>query len=128
MVHPHYPNYRVLLRPLVIQGVLIPRGFVWDGCSIPGVARWLMGKPFDSDLADAGLLHDYLYETHKATRLKADQMFRKELLADGAGALRAEIMYAAVRAFSGSFYEIEVSWAKFIQEPQLTRWEQQANR
>ena len=122
--HPRYPEFRILTQAVTIRGLKIPRGFVWDGCSIPKVVRPLMGNPFDSDLDDASLLHDYLYETHKATRAKADDLFRIELLSAGVSAARVSLMYTAVRLFASSNYSNESEWSKFVSEPQLRRWEQ----
>lgn len=121
--HPRYPEFRILTQAVTIRGLLIPRGFVWDGCSVPATVRPLMGNPFDNDLDDASLLHDYLYETHKATRAKADDMFRQELLAAGVSTARAALMYTAVRLFASSNYKIDMSWPKFVLEAQLRRWE-----
>ena len=121
--HPRYPEFRILTQSVWIQGLKIPRGFVWDGCSIPKAVRPLMGNPFDSDLDDASLLHDYLYETHKATRARADEMFHAELLAAGVSAARAGLMYTAVRLFASSNYDDESKWSKFVPESQLVRWE-----
>lgn len=36
----------------------VPKGFVWDGASIPTVFQWLMGSPLDKEYVLASCLHD----------------------------------------------------------------------
>jgi hypothetical protein len=120
--HPQYPAFRVLLHAYEIRGIVVPRGFVWDGCSHPSATRWMLGDPFDGPLRDAPLLHDYLYETQRVPREIADELFHRQLLADGAGRVRAGLMWAAVRVAASGHYKRSSDWPKFILEDTLTSW------
>lgn len=121
--HPQYPEFRVLLRAHQIRGFIVPRGFVWDGCSIPSAVRWLIGDPYDGPQRDAGLLHDYLYEKWKVQRAIADELFLRQLVDDGASQSKALTMWSAVRLFASGHYGKQSPWPKFVDETQLRRWE-----
>lgn len=118
-VVPGRSRERVCLAPQMAQGVLIPRGTIWDGASVPAVFRPLIGDPFDGPFALASLLHDLLYGTRKATREIADLLFWQELIANGAGTARADIMYRAVRMFAWGAYGSKI---EFATEEQMTAW------
>jgi hypothetical protein len=65
--------------------LVIPRGFITDGSSIPWYARWLINR---RRTRTAGLVHDYLYRTPGIgiTRRQADFVWR-DLAAVNAGLL-----------------------------------------
>lgn len=85
----------------------VPKGFVYDGASIPWWAWALIGHPGDGRFAEAAALHDWLYESHQVSRSIADAVFlelllRKTAPSDGAPPVavpkwKANIMWAAVR-------------------------------
>ncbi|MBK9949917.1 MAG: DUF1353 domain-containing protein [Nitrospira sp.] len=125
IVHPLYPELRVLLCEQEIRGITIPRGFVWDGASIPGVIRPWMGDPFEGPNRDAGLLHDYLYATCYIPRGQSDELFHRELLADGDAAYEAYLKWAAVRVAGAKHYGAKREWSKFVSEKTLRAWEVQ---
>jgi len=80
---------------------VIPRGFEFDGASIPRMFRSSVASPLDPETARAGLAHDYIYRTqpHGWTRAEADLMFLCFLLEDGLPVNRALKAYLAVRLF-----------------------------
>lgn len=123
IAHPRYPAFRILLRAKEVRGFVVPRGFVWDGCSIPGIVRGVIGTPYDGPQRDAGLLHDYLYETWKVTRKDADELFYRQLLDDGASRAKAYLMWSAVRLFAAGHYKQSSDWPKFIEESELRKLE-----
>lgn len=125
IVHPLHPEFRVLLWEQEIRGFKIPRGYVWDGASIPGIIRPWMGDPFEGPNRDAGLLHDYLYSTCKVPRAPADELFYRELIADGDAAYEAKLKWAAVRVAGGPHYGAKREWSKFVDEATLRVWEDQ---
>lgn len=43
------------------EDYFIPRGFEWDGASIPHLLRWKYGDPFDPVHRVGGLIHDAIY-------------------------------------------------------------------
>lgn len=119
VVHPLHPEFRILLVEQKIRGFTIPRGYVWDGTSIPGLIRPLMGEPYEGPHRDAGLLHDYLYETMSVPRAQADELFYRELLADGDSKVAAYLKWAAVRTAAASHYGSKSEWPKFVDEQTL---------
>lgn len=125
IVHPLHPEFRVLLVAVKIREITVPRGYVWDGASIPGLVRPFMGEPFVGAHRDAGLLHDYLYETCKVSRSQADELFYRELLADGDSKPSAYLKWLAVRTAAASHYGGKPPWPKFIDEATLKVWETQ---
>jgi hypothetical protein len=111
---PSNRKFRVLIAPWTIavslppnrvQGVTVPRGFVWDGASVPKAFRWLIGDPWECEFQAASLVHDYLYWSHKATKADADLIFRDLLISSGAKSWVASLMYAAVKSFAQSNYD-----------------------
>lgn len=120
--HPGKAGYYVTVRSQQIQGIVVPRGFSCDGASIPRGGRWLFGDPFEGPNRDAGRLHDWLYAQGLLPRDKADDLFYRQLIADGCPAWKAQIMYRAVRWFGGPH------WRRFdtyllIPDTMLQAWE-----
>lgn len=84
----------------------IPRGFEWDGASIPKAAQWLIGKPMGK-YALAALLHDWLYAsrilgTTRKGRIEADELFYTVMEQLRISWWRRKAMYRAVRI--GGYY------------------------
>lgn len=88
------------------ETVVIPRGFLFDGASIPKwVPKWIIGSPFDPEFMLAALVHDWLYWSRQWPQEKADDALRGLLLASGVGSLRSGAMHRAVRSFGASRYK-----------------------
>jgi hypothetical protein len=95
----------------------IPRGFEFDGASIPRAFWFWVGSPFEPQFWEAALIHDWLYLTHILPRNIADEAFRLALLQAGVGAVRARIMWAAVRSPAGALaYRTDKEDAKYLAE------------
>ncbi|MBQ6351764.1 MAG: DUF1353 domain-containing protein [Lentisphaeria bacterium] len=79
----------------------VPRGFEFDGASVPRLFRPAVGSPLDPEMARAGCTHDFIYRTQPEgwTRAEADLMFLCFLLEDGLPVRKALKAYLAVRAF-----------------------------
>lgn len=96
-----------LLAPfvVVVKGKLIrvPLGFVTDFASVPRIplAFTLFGGIGDR----AATVHDWLYSTGEVSRQEADEILKTLLVAEGAGGLRASLMYAGVRVGGGAHYK-----------------------
>lgn len=84
-----------LIDPVEIHGFWIPAGYKTDFATVPK-AFWSIIPPIGRSNR-AALLHDYLYDNRIGSRIFADQLFKKILLEDGVGKLKAEIMYLGVR-------------------------------
>lgn len=111
-------KHKVLLTDFYFQidgyGLVIKKGFTWDGASIPWVMRWKYGTPFDGVHLVGGLIHDAIYANavyiptqitptciprHLAdfTRFQADNIYFALIRKYGAVMLRAFKEWAAVR-------------------------------
>ena len=89
-----------LNKSIIIEGVLIPESFKWNGASIPPMLWAILGSPFSPKLMVPSLVHDYLYIHGKAlgfSRKQVDKLFRKLLLANGVPEEDAETIYLGVR-------------------------------
>ena len=69
-----------LTRPLVYSdGLVIPQGFISDGCSMP---RWLwslLGHPFFHRFLREAIRHDWYYKNQCVSRRAADLWFFRAL-------------------------------------------------
>jgi hypothetical protein len=76
--------------------VTIPVGTVSDGASIPRWAWSLIAHPFEGTVLRAAVLHDHLIATRADWSALAHRRFYRALRAEGAGVVRAAVLYAAV--------------------------------
>lgn len=79
------------------QSFTVPAGFLTDGASIPRFAWFTTGTPYDPRHIRAAVVHDYLYQVNRITRLEADAIFRALLIQDGVSRYQASKMYWALR-------------------------------
>ena len=88
--------------PLVYQGhthrIEVPAGFVTDFGSVPWWGRWLVPR-WGWKWTKAYVIHDYLYRTQPEgwTRKDADGLMRRIHREEGAGALKRNVAWMAVR-------------------------------
>lgn len=92
-----------------VDGVdyVIPRGYRWDGASVPRPFWASFGHPFDQRHLVAGLFHDAAYDGvfGPIERKDADAMYRTLLRAHGVNIVQAYVEWAAVRACGGLHYK-----------------------
>ena len=83
------------------RSVLVPRGFEFDGASIPRFFWRLICAPLSPEAARAARDHDWVYRKQPAgwTRKDADLMFYCRLIEDGLAPWRAGLAYRGVRLF-----------------------------
>jgi hypothetical protein len=82
------------------QVILIPKGFRFDGASIPNLVWGLINlKPTDAQVLIPALAHDFFYTYHIFSREKSDKLFRDLLVQNGVNKWKVETMYRAVRMF-----------------------------
>jgi len=98
--------------PSVFPDITIKRGFMWNGASIPKVARMILSNE-EFGVLEASCAHDLLYANGgranselKLTRKQSDTIFRHELKSYGIGSVRAYLAYKAVRIFGGSHWNV----------------------
>lgn len=79
----------------------IPRGYICDGASVPLIAQPVFALAGGSrmTLIRPGVMHDYLYSTHRHTRRSADRYFREYARQEGLGVIAAWGAWAMVRMF-----------------------------
>lgn len=82
----------------------IPKGFYFDGASIP---RWLWDRlpRDDSRILFAATVHDWLYVNRMFTRKLCDRMFLEIMEQEGMPWLYRKAAYYAVRAFGKGPWE-----------------------
>ncbi len=93
--HWHQNTRWRVVEPVEIDGVLIPKGFVTDGASVPRMLWWLF--PPTGRYMEAALLHDYLLQEHP--RYYADHQFLSSMTRLGVAKWRRQVMFYAVRIF-----------------------------
>ena len=86
------------------QWIIVPEGFITDGCSIPRL-------PFIYLLAgdkaeEAGYVHDWLYTSQMFPRETCDAILREAVIAMGYDEFLANSMYDAVRMFGASHWAL----------------------
>lgn len=98
----------LVLEPFVYHSavaqrtITVPAGFVFDGESIPPIARSFAGDPS----LRAGCVHDWLYASHLLNdRDLDDKVYREVLLADNVHVVDADKKYGAVSTYG------ERAWA-----------------
>lgn len=92
-------------------GFVIPAGFMTDGASVPRPV-WAVLASSDPDILYPAFAHDYLYAVWgkipnglTLTRQQCDETLRELMLAIGAPAWKAALVYAAVRAGGSSAWD-----------------------
>ena len=79
--------------------ILVKKGLVTDGASIPRICWTTTGSPFLPSYIRAAIIHDYLYKTQKIPRKTVDGIFRDILKEDGISFYQRSKMYWALRSF-----------------------------
>lgn len=77
----------------------IPRGYRWDGSTIPRIFWRLIGSKDDPQFLNASLVHDKICENKNLVnydRQLSSMIFREILITSGVPKVKAYIMYYAV--------------------------------
>lgn len=77
------------------RSVTVPKGFVHDFASVPGIATPLV--PTHGPYNRAAIVHDFLYWAAPCTRLQADNLFLISMIEAGVAPWRRWGIYRAVR-------------------------------
>ena len=97
-----------LLEPLVFcfdkdLTITVPTGFETDYASIPRLFRFFF-SPTEKGVWRAAILHDWLYANAPVSRRFADSIFVYAMKSDGAGFLKRNLIWLAVRLFGWLFF------------------------
>jgi hypothetical protein len=94
-----------LVDSVMVEGILVPKYFRWDGASIPRILWRVIGTPFNPMFMAPSMVHDYLYSNPgKMSRKDVDKLFLKLLLHNGVDEDLAETIYTGVRLGGGSHF------------------------
>ena len=80
----------------------IPKGYCFDGATIPRFLWRVIGSKTDNTFLIAALIHDILCENHgyvNNDRNFSSKVFRALLISGGVGKVKAQVMYLAVDNF-----------------------------
>lgn len=86
--------------------ILIPKGYDWDGATIPFGFRWLIGQKGKPEFLIPSCVHDKLCENHQFinnNRYLSSLIFRELLIAFGVSKFKANLMFNAVDNFQKLF-------------------------
>ena len=80
--------------------IMVPKGFVSDGASIPQCAWSIVGNPLSEYLEEA-VVHDWLYSAHNHewSRSEADLIFRELMWNNDINRAKLVTMWMMVRMF-----------------------------
>ena len=74
----------------------VPKGWIVDGASIPGIFWTTIGPPFVGDYRRASVIHDYYCDAKTRPWKDVHRMFKSACVAGGVSEAKARAMYAAV--------------------------------
>lgn len=87
-------NYTINLNG---RKLTIPKGFIFDGNSIPRRLWFWFGHPLEGEQVIAAMVHDYLYRTTLLSRKDADFLYYCILRKIGVCFIKRSLMWLGVR-------------------------------
>lgn len=96
--------------------VIVPRGFITDGASIPKDVWSLIGlNPFSCEVIKAAVIHDWLYCTRPLKRSLCDKIFRRILRYEGQlSDPQIFALYQSVNLFGGTYFDAPISKSEYF--------------
>lgn len=108
----YYPNKRGfdLLEDFVFVAAngkkySVPRGYWYDGATIPPILWQITYSPFDPIVLPAAAAHDFLFTSKILSREAANETLEKLLLENNASTIKTRIIKKGVDMFSASYWE-----------------------
>lgn len=82
------------------QTICVPRGYIFDGASIPWFLWWAFPPGYDAAW-EAAAVHDFIYSHlyHWHSKDFADRVFKAVMLEQGANPVIAQAFYLSVHHF-----------------------------
>ena len=84
--------------------VIIPRGYISDGMSVPRALWRLLSPPVYGETLIPSIIHDWMYDSLYCSRREADLYYYHGLLANGYPQWKSILTYIGVRLFGASHY------------------------
>ena len=84
--------------------VIIPRGYISDGMSVPRILWRLLSPPIYGETLIPSIIHDWMYDSMYCSRSEADEYYYNGLRANGYPKWKAVLTYIGVRLFGGSHW------------------------
>jgi hypothetical protein len=99
------------------NGVFIPRYFFCDLDSVPRIP--FLYSFFKGYARTSAMTHDFLYSTGQVGRKEADQVFYDFMKLEGVNAIRAALVFYAVRAFGWWSYNTKTGVYESLMAPEV---------
>ena len=80
--------------------ICVPKGFTFNGASIPRTLWTFVGHPFSPQFVEAALVHDHMIEDKRYPRKKIDGKFHELLVVNEVNKSKAYWMHKGVRCYS----------------------------
>lgn len=116
----HYPGqkgcyYAQDWTYMAVDGtfVTVPRGYWYNGGSIPSLLWAATFSPFDTDIIDWFGFHDFSYLTHCVDKTVADHTLQRGLELAGFGK-RAALVAGAVATFGNKFWSRDLQDLRYL--------------
>ncbi len=87
-------NFKYINPPI---SVIVPKGFLTDGGSLPRIVWTLIGSPWSGRYPKACVPHDWHYWSQTITRKEADRQFLDGMEILGVSWWKRRLMYRVVR-------------------------------
>jgi hypothetical protein len=87
--------------------ITVPAGFVTDFASVPKTFWGIL--PRWDKYGQAAVLHDYLYNSLKRSRIDSDKIFLEAMEVLDVPKWKSRVMYQSVRMFGSKHYKMDIS-------------------
>jgi len=100
----NYEIYKKFQYTNKYYDIIIKKGFITDGATIPRFAWSIVGCPLNGNYVGPSIIHDALYATNLLSRKESDQLFIDLLKEAGVGYIKRKLFYNVLRVFGYTFY------------------------
>lgn len=93
----------ILIEDYTFKNITVPRGFIFDGATIPKLFWKVHGHPFRPNFVAAALIHDYGLYHKDFKRKEVNSLFYELLKLNNVPRWKAKQMYWAVSLYTKYF-------------------------